>query len=65
VPAAGGNGSLIIAAGHYRNGILLSAITADAVLALLHGQETDDAWTPFRPSRFQQAPTGGHGKTST
>jgi glycine oxidase len=65
VKAAGGNGSLIMAAGHFRNGILLSAVTADAVLALLHGQETHDAWAPFRPSRFQQAPSGGHGETST
>ncbi len=58
VPPAGGNGSLIIAAGHFRNGIMLSAITADAVLALLHGEETHDAWTPFGPGRFQQAPLG-------
>ena len=58
VPPAGGNGSLIIAAGHFRNGIMLSAITADAVLALLHGEETHDAWTPFAPGRFQQAPLG-------
>ena len=64
VRAAGGNGSLIIAAGHFRNGIMLSAITADAVLALLHGEETHDAWTPFGPGRFQQAPVGGR-ETST
>ncbi|MGH3208902.1 MAG: glycine oxidase ThiO [Trebonia sp.] len=57
VNAAGGDGSLIIAAGHYRNGILLSAITADAVLALLRGQETHDAWAPFGPGRFQKAAT--------
>jgi glycine oxidase len=64
VRAAGGNGSLIIAAGHFRNGIMLSAITADAVLALLHGEEPHDAWTPFGPGRFQQAPLGGQ-ETST
>ncbi len=50
-----GDGSLIIAAGHFRNGILLSAVTADAVLALLRDHETDIAWTPFHPSRFQKA----------
>jgi glycine oxidase len=50
-----GQGSLIIAAGHFRNGILLSAVTADAVTALLHDQETHAAWAPFRPSRFQKA----------
>ena len=53
----GGNGALIIAAGHFRNGILLSAVTADAVTALLHDQETHEAWTPFRPGRFQKATT--------
>jgi glycine oxidase len=54
----GPNGSLIIAAGHYRNGILLSAITADAVTALLAGKEPNAAWTPFRPSRFQTPAPG-------
>ena len=49
----GADGSLIIAAGHFRNGILLSAITADAVTALLAGKEPNPAWIPFRPSRFQ------------
>jgi glycine oxidase len=48
----GGEEGLIIAAGHYRNGILLSAATADAVTALLHGREPHDAWKPFTPERF-------------
>ena len=43
---------LIIAAGHFRNGILLSAATADAVIALLKGEEPNQAWAPFRPERF-------------
>jgi glycine oxidase len=47
-----GNGSLIIAAGHFRNGILLSAITADAVTALLSGERPHQAWLPFQPERF-------------
>ena len=47
--------SRIIAAGHFRNGILLSAVTADAVAAILAGQETHAAWAPFRPGRFQKA----------
>ena len=51
--AAGGDASLIIAAGHFRNGIMLSAITADAVAAILGGQEPHTAWTPFRPGRFR------------
>jgi glycine oxidase len=48
---ADGDG-LIVAAGHYRNGILLSAVTADAVNALLHGREPHPAWHPFTPGRF-------------
>jgi glycine oxidase len=54
---SGGDGSLIIAAGHFRNGILLSAVTADAVAALLGGGETHPAWAPFRPVRFRLAGT--------
>lgn len=47
-----GTGGIIIAAGHFRNGILLSAATADAVGALLDGQAPHHAWTPFRPGRL-------------
>jgi glycine oxidase len=46
-------GRLIIAAGHYRNGILLSGVTADAVAAVLDGKEPHGAWLPFRPGRFR------------
>jgi glycine oxidase len=41
-----GDGGLIIAAGHFRNGILLSAVT------LLNGDQPHQAWTPFHPRRF-------------
>ena len=47
-----GAGALIVAGGHYRNGVLLSAITADAVAALLAGDEPHPAWAPFHPSRL-------------
>ena len=47
-----GDGRLIIAAGHYRNGIMLSAVTADAVAALLDGKAAHAAWSPFSPERF-------------
>ena len=47
-----GDPRLIIAAGHFRNGVLLSAVTADAVVALLAGGETHQAWTPFNPGRL-------------
>ena len=43
---------LIIAAGHFRNGVLLSAVTADAVAALLSGADPHQAWTPFYPGRL-------------
>jgi glycine oxidase len=43
---------LIIAAGHFRNGILLSAATADAVATLLAGGQPNPAWAPFQPERF-------------
>ena len=47
-------GRLIIAAGHYRNGILLSAVTADAVAALLDGKDPHAAWTPFHPGQVRR-----------
>jgi glycine oxidase len=49
-----GDGRLIIAAGHYRNGIMLSAVTADAVAALLDGKDAHAAWAPFRPGRLRR-----------
>jgi glycine oxidase len=45
-------GGLIVAAGHFRNGILLSAVTADAVTAILAGDEPRPQWTPFAPGRL-------------
>lgn len=43
---------LVVATGHYRNGILLSAATADAVTAILAGGDPDPAWAPFHPGRL-------------
>ncbi|WP_300611746.1 glycine oxidase ThiO [Trebonia sp.] len=43
---------LIVATGHFRNGILLSAATADAVTALLTHRQPRDEWLPFTPGRF-------------
>jgi glycine oxidase len=48
---------LLLATGHYRNGILLSAVTADAILALLAGGQPAAEWAPFSPQRFT-APVG-------
>jgi glycine oxidase len=47
-----GTGALIVATGHFRNGVLLSAATADAVAALLTGEQPHPAWAPFHPSRL-------------
>ncbi|HEX8079424.1 MAG TPA: glycine oxidase ThiO [Jatrophihabitans sp.] len=43
---------LVLATGHYRNGILLSALTADAVAALVSGEPVAPVWRPFGPDRF-------------
>jgi len=46
------NDGLVMATGHFRNGILLSAATADAVAAILAGRDPDPAWAPFQPGRL-------------
>jgi glycine oxidase len=43
---------MVVATGHFRNGILLSAATADAVAAILAGSGQDPAWAPFGPGRL-------------
>jgi glycine oxidase len=57
---AGGAGpdGLLLATGHYRNGILMSPVTADAIVARLAGQPAAPEWEPFTPGRFggQEAP---------
>jgi glycine oxidase len=42
----------VVATGHYRNGILLAPITADAVAALLAGDALPQVAMPFDPNRF-------------
>jgi glycine oxidase len=44
---------LILAAGHYRNGILLTPITADAVTDLVLSGKVATNIEPFSPQRFQ------------
>jgi glycine oxidase len=46
---------LVLATGHYRNGILLSPLTAEAVAAVAAGGEPPAEMAPFTPGRF--APT--------
>ncbi len=43
---------LIIAAGHYRNGILLTPITGDEVARLIADGKADEILHPFAPTRF-------------
>ena len=43
---------LVVATGHFRNGILLSAATADEVTALLLGRQPRPEWVPFTPARL-------------
>ena len=49
---------LLMATGHYRNGILMSPVTADAIVAVLAGQEPTAEWQPFTPQRFIGAAAG-------
>ncbi|HEX4728618.1 MAG TPA: glycine oxidase ThiO [Jatrophihabitans sp.] len=45
---------LLLATGHYRNGILLSALTADAVADLVAGRAAAAVWQPFQAGRFHE-----------
>ncbi|MNZ77722.1 Glycine oxidase [compost metagenome] len=47
-----GNPSVIMAAGHYRNGILLSPVTAGIIADLLEGKCPELSIEAFAPSRF-------------
>jgi glycine oxidase len=51
-PMIGDWNGYVVATGHYRNGILLAPITADAVAALLTGDEPPPETAPFDPNRF-------------
>lgn len=52
VGAAGPDG-LIVATGHWRNGVLLAPITAEAVVALAGGQDPPEEVAAFGPERFE------------
>jgi glycine oxidase len=53
VPGAGG---LVLATGHYRNGILLAPMTAAAIAAYVAGDVPPPEIAPFGPDRFAPAP---------
>jgi glycine oxidase len=46
---------LLLATGHYRNGVLLTPVTADAIAALVTGEALPSWAEPFRPTRFAEA----------
>jgi glycine oxidase len=47
-------GNVIVAAGHYRNGVLLAPVTADAVADLAATGTVRDEVKPFTPDRFRE-----------
>jgi glycine oxidase len=49
---------LILATGHHRNGVLLAPVTAEAVAALIAGEEPGIDLAPFSPARFARAKAG-------
>jgi glycine oxidase len=48
---------LIVATGHYRNGVLLAPVTADAIAELLTTGELPPGFGRFDPARFAGQPT--------
>jgi glycine oxidase len=56
-PMIGASGvpGLMIATGHYRNGILLTPVTADEIVALIVDGRPGDIIAPFDPRRFARA----------
>jgi len=46
---------VIVATGHFRNGVLLTPVTADVVADLITGSGSDLDLRPFRPERFAEA----------
>jgi glycine oxidase len=52
IGAAPGVEGLVVATGHYRNGVLLTPVTADTVTELIVGGHCPDLLRPFGPGRF-------------
>ena len=45
--------NVFYAAGHFRSGILLSAITGEVIADLVKGRQPSIDLTPFSPARFR------------
>jgi glycine oxidase len=56
---------LVLATGHYRNGILLAPLTADVVAALLAGEQLPEAAAPACPARSSFGAQGATKDDST
>jgi glycine oxidase len=52
----GASKGLVVATGHFRNGVLQAPLTADCVAALLAGEDPPIDLTPFSPQRFASRP---------
>ena len=48
----GATEGLLVATGHFRNGVLQAPLTADCVAALLAGEDPPIDLAPFSPQRF-------------
>ncbi|HEV2894465.1 MAG TPA: glycine oxidase ThiO [Actinomycetota bacterium] len=55
---------LVVATGHYRNGILLTPVTADAIAELLATGQVPEMIAPFGPARFAGVPAGSGRRVS-
>jgi glycine oxidase len=53
---AGAAEGLLVASGHFRNGVLQAPLTADCISALLAGDEPPIDLAPFSPQRFAGIP---------
>ena len=54
----GAREGLLIATGHFRNGVLLAPATAEAVASLLANEQPSVDVAPFHPGRFATSPAG-------
>jgi glycine oxidase len=59
-----GPDGLVVATGHYRNGILLTPVTADAIAELLASGRVPELIAPFGPERFAGGVAAGPGRTA-
>jgi glycine oxidase len=54
----------VVATGHYRNGILLTPVTADTVAEVLATGRVPELIAPFGPGRFAAGVSAGTGRTA-